>query len=489
MASSTLVASRRARLLDGPVAPVLFSLSWPMTVGLFAVIAINVTDTFYIGRLGTEELAAIGYCFPVIFGMSAIAIGVGNGATSVVSRALGAGQEKRARMLTTNTLLFVLIWSLVLAGAMYALSEEVFSLLALPARLQPHVDEYMDVWYAGLPFLIVPIVLNGLIRASGEAIVPSVLMVLAAAINAIVSPLLIFGLLGLPALGMAGAAWATVGARGLIAALCVVYLLREDLMEISRETFAGFFGCVADVARFGAPAFLAQLVSPVSGAIITRILSEQGAETVAAYAVGARIESLALIPFFALQSGIAPFIGQNVGAARTPRLRRAEMTAIVFALGWGLLAGLILFGFGGSLGGLFTADPAIAALTDRYLGLVGFGLFGAGLVIVSTGVFNPLGYPNLAMVLSVLRYLVLYAGLAALAHAGAFPFFSEVTGIFLAAPVSYVLAGLTAFTLVHLLIERPKRAMVPPAEGPRPIVGHDDLRPNRHPSAFEDEPS
>jgi putative MATE family efflux protein len=468
----SLTERRRARLLEAPIPGVLFQLSWPLTVGLFAVVAINVTDTFYVGRLGADPLAAIGYCFPVIFGMSAIAIGVGNGATSVVARALGAGEARRARMLTANASIFVTGFACLLSGLMFWLSDEVFAALGAPPRLMPYIDAYMDVWYGGLPLLILPIVLNGLVRAAGEAVVPSVLMVVAAVLNAALSPVLVFGLLGAPAIGMAGAAWATVIARALITALALAYLFRERLIEVSRETLAGFWTCVRDITGYGLPAFLAQLIAPVSGALIVRFLSSEGADTVAAYAVGARIESLAIIPFYALQSGISPFVGQNVGAQRFGRLRGAERSVIVFSLVWGAVAGLILYAFGGAIGGAFTDDPAVAALTDRYLGLVAFGLWGAGLLIVSVGILNPLGYPNLAMTLNWLRYLVLYAGLAGLAVAGLSPV-AGVTGVFAAAPASYVASGLLALFLIHRLIEKPKRteargAKAPAASAPKP---------------------
>ena len=462
---------RRERLLTGPVAPVLFSLSWPVTVGLFAVIAINVTDTFYIGRLGPDQLTAIGYCFPVIFGLAAVSIGMGNGASAVVSRALGAGEDARARMLTTNTGLFVFGAAVLLAALMLAVSDAVFTrLLGVPEALMVHVRSYMTVWYLGLPLLILPIVLNRLVRASGESLVPSVLMIAAAIINAAASPLLVFGMFGLPELGMAGAAWATILARGIVAALAVAYLARQELIALEWSALRGFGGCVREVMSYGGPAFLAQLASPIGTGIVTRLLSDQGPETVGAFAVGARMEALALIPFFATQSGVAPLIGQNVGAGRIDRLRRTERALGAFAVGWGVLVGAALFAFGEDLGGLFTRDPAIAALTDHYLEVTAWGYVGAGLLFLAIGVFNPLGYPNLAMGLNVTRYLLLYAGLAALAASGALPWFSGTTGIFAAAPVSFTVAGVLSGGLVHALLDRPKRTVAPTApSGVRPI--------------------
>lgn len=453
--TSFSIGARRQRLVTEPVTKLLFDLSWPMSLGLFSVIAINVTDTFYIGRLGAQELAAIGFCFPVIFGMSAIAIGMGNGGAAVVSRAIGAGQEERAQSLIVSTLLFVAMFAAVLAVVMLQVSDSVFMALGAPRDLLPLINQFMTVWYAGLPLLVLPIVVNGLIRAAGEARFPSILMVLAALINAVVSPFIIFGLLGFPALGMAGAAIATIIARLVITVWALHWLFRARLVTFRTGLTDTFLPCIREVLRYGAPAFLAQLVSPVGSAIVTRLLAASGPEAVAGFAVGARIESLALIPFFALQTGITPFIGQNVGAGEDARLRLAERNIWGFALLWGSMGALLLTVFGESLAFLFTNDPVIAATCDAYLEAISFGFWGAGLLVVSIGVFNPLGYPSLAMGLSALRYVGIYAGgaLAAVMVLGV----GAERAVFSAASLSYVFSGLAAALFIRFLLTRPNR--------------------------------
>lgn len=460
------IGERRTRLIEQPVTKVLFDLSWPMTLGLFSVIAINVTDTFYIGRLGSEELSAIGFCFPVIFGMSAISIGMGNGGAAVVARAIGAGQEEQARALITSTLIFVVAFAVILALIMLQVSDTVFLALGAPPDLLPYVNQFMRIWYIGLPLLVLPIVLNGLIRAAGEAKVPSGLMVLAAIINAVISPFIIFGLLGFPALGMAGAATATIIARLVICILAVAWLIRAELITWSLTVLKGFVPCILQVLRYGAPAFMAQLVSPIGSAIVTRLLSSSGPDAVAGFAVGARIEALALIPFFALQTGITPFIGQNVGAGEDARLRLAERNVWGFALIWGCVGAGILYAFGGSLAGLFSDKPEIVAVSDAYLEAIALGLWAAGLLFVGIGIFNPLGYPNVAMGMNGLRYVAAYAGLAALGVLVLGQ--SPVEAVFQAAWVSYVIAGLASAVLVHFLLQRPNRTDLKTTETRQP---------------------
>lgn len=426
-----------------------------MTLGLFSVIAVNVTDTFYIGKLGGTELAAVGFCFPIIFGLSAISIGMANGGASIVSRAIGAGRDTQARELISSALLFVFLVAVVLTLIMFQISDQAFLLLGAPPELLPTINQFMHIWYLGLPLLVAPIVLNGLIRAAGEAKVPSGLMVLAAVINAVISPFLIFGLLGMPELGMRGAAIATIIARFVISAMAVHWLLRSGLLMLSGQAFQRFIPCTAQVLKYGAPAFFAQLSSPIAMATVTKLLSAAGPATVAGFAVGARIEALALIPFFALQTGITPFIGQNVGGEADGRLRQSERAVWFFCALWGGISGLILFTCGESLAALFTDTAAISATSDAYLEAISFGMWGAGLVAVAIGIFSPLGYPNLSMAANALRYVVFYAGGAFLA-VSVFGIGAE-QAVFWSSAGSYAVAGIIAAFGVRVLLTRPNR--------------------------------
>lgn len=448
---------RRQRLLAGPVGRVLFNLSWPLSLGLFSVIAFNVVDTLYIGRLGPEPLAAIGYCFPIIFCMSAVAIGLGNGATSVVSRSLGRKDFCRARIRITDTILFTTALSLLMVGGMFLIDDAVYGWLAVPAHLIPYIRQYMDIWYVGLPLLMQPIVLNGLIRATGDAIFPSAIMVMAAGINAVVSPFLVFGLWGAPDLGMAGAAWATIIARGTLVIVALWYLWRQELVHILGHNFEIFFNSVAEILRYSVPAFLAQVVSPFSSAVIIRLLSSAGPDTVAAYTVATRIESLILVPLFSLGAGISPFTGQNSGAGQPERLLIAENRAISFSLIWGAAAALFLFLFGHTIAGVFTTDPDIQAQSAKFMTFIGLGIWGAGFLYVAVGVTNPLGYPNLGMGLSIFRNLILFAGISLIAvNLVRLP---PEQVILYTAPSAYILAGLTAALVTRWLIKKQIRAM------------------------------
>ncbi|RMF83839.1 MAG: MATE family efflux transporter, partial [Nitrospirae bacterium] len=203
----------RARLVEGAVGRTLAGLALPMVVGLFAVIAFNVADAYFIARLGTAPLAAVGFTFPVALVVGSLGIGLGTGTASALSRAIGEGDGGRVRRLATDAIVLALGVALAICLLGLATLEPLFRLLGAPDALLPRIREYMAIWYLGAPFLIVPMVGNNAIRATGDARVPSAIMVSAALLNVVLDPLLIFGLAGLPRLGLRGAAIATVAAR------------------------------------------------------------------------------------------------------------------------------------------------------------------------------------------------------------------------------------------------------------------------------------
>ncbi len=455
-------ARDRRRLTEGPVGATLFHLSWPMTVGLLSVIAFNVVDTLYIGRLGADPLAAIGFCFPVIFSTSAVAIGLGTGAGALVSRAIGAGDMERARRLSTNAL----ILAVIIVGALTALGAASVgplfrNLLGAPDELIPLIESYMHIWYAGMAFLVVPMVGNSILRANGESLLPSAMMVVAAILNAVLSPPLIFGLLGAPRLEMAGAAIATSLSRSTML-FATLWLLqnRGRLIDWSGASLSSFAEDARAVFRVGGLAALAQAIQPLSAIAITRLLAGFGSSAVAGFAVGARIEALFLVPFFALQTGLGPFVGQNAGAGDAARVGAARDRAMMFIALWAAVAFAILSVFGETVAGWFTPDAEIAALSARYVLFASGGFLGAGLILTGVATLNPLNRPLFALSLTLLRFLGIYLPLGFV-----FSRLQGPEGVFAAAGLSYLVAGAAAFLLTRWATRELKARSSAPAPG------------------------
>ncbi len=197
----------------------------PMILGAFSIIVFNLVDTFFISKLGGEPLAAISFTFPVIMVIGALSHGIGMGAASVLSRAIGAGDHKRVQRLTTDSLLLsVLIVSLVSSCGLIFL-DPLFLLLGAGESLLPLIRSYMVLWFSTVAFMIIPMVGNNSIRAAGNTLFPGMIMAVSGLINAVLDPVFIFGYLGFPAMGIQGAALATALARAfsLVVALYVMH--------------------------------------------------------------------------------------------------------------------------------------------------------------------------------------------------------------------------------------------------------------------------
>ena len=211
-------------LTKGPVAGNLRRQAGPFALGLVAIFSFEAVDLFFIGQLGDAPLAAIGFTLPVIWLLYGIGIGFEAGAASCVSRAVGKGNQSLARRLTTDTAVLASMVALVLCFIGLATIEPVFRLLGAPADLMPQINAYMQVWYWVAPIDVALWTCLASIRARGNALLESKIIIAAAMLNLVLDPLFIFGLFGFPRLEIQGAAVATlVSAATMLIYTCLLY--------------------------------------------------------------------------------------------------------------------------------------------------------------------------------------------------------------------------------------------------------------------------
>jgi len=431
--------SRRARLTDGPVGRTLLALALPMVVGLFAVIGFNLADTFFVARLGTRPLAAMGFTFPVTMVVTSLALGLGTGTTSVVSRAIGEGDHHRVRTLATGALTLALVVALLAMALGLATLAPLFRLLGASPDLLPLIRDYMVPWYAGIPFVVVPMAGNAAIRATGDARSPSVIMLTAATVNVALDPLLIFGLLGFPRMELRGAAIATVIARAttLVVSLSILHL-REHLLTPPRwrHTWQAW----GQILHIGIPAAITNLLAPIAFGVITWLAAGFGPEAVAAVGTANRIEALSLIAIMALGASMVPFVGQNWGAGLLDRIRHAQGLAYRFAHAWGGIVWLFFLASAPAIAALFTDDPAVSRHIVNYLRIIPLGYGLQGVALLTTSLFNAINRPLVAASIQTTRMFLLYLPCAAIGARMA-----GLTGMFAGICGANVMAGLGAW--------------------------------------------
>jgi len=452
-----------AVLVDRGVTRTLFSMALPMLAGTFAMNAYNLTDTWFVSRLGTRPLAAMGYTFPVVMLLTCVAHGIGSGVTTLVSHAIGRHDRQDAARLVTHGMLLAASVAAAMSVGGYVLVEPVFVRLGADAETLPLIGQYMRTWYVGAVFMVLPMLGNGILISSGDSKAASLFMILGTVINTILDPIMIFGWLGVPAMGIRGAALATVMAQG-VSTVWLIWLLARKHRLIVRHGWGG-----ADVAaslrrimRFAIPSILSMILMPVSSAVITRILSGFGHEAVAATGAAGRIEMFAFMVPMALGISLTPFVSQNFGAGRMDRVGQARRLSTWFAVLYGGLIAVVFFVAAPALAAVFTKDPRVAETLILYIRIVSFGY---GLMELHrysgfflTGMHRPIN----ATLLNVIRVLVLLIPLSYLGARG-----WGIVGVFGGRLATDVVVGCLGFLWVARVLARQKAAAAGGRYGPR----------------------
>lgn len=445
-------STAEARLTDGNVTRMLVRLTIPMVFGVLSMVLYNLVDTFFVGRLGKDQLAALSFTFPVVLVINSLAMGMGMGASAAVSRAIGAGDHARVRRLATDSLMLALLIVGAVAAAGILTIDPLFRLLGAGDRIRPYIREYMSIWYPGMIFVVVPMVGNNTIRATGDTRTPGLVMMLGAGVNAALDPLLIFGLGPFPALGIRGAAAATLIGRSITFGVAIYVLaVREHLLDFRRPAFRAVVRSWQEVLYVGIPNAASRMIIPLGAGVVTRILSQYGPETVAGYGVATRVEFFALAVVNALSSVVAPFVGQNLGAGKMDRIRRGYASAQWFSAAVGGLSLLLLVVLAGPVARLFSDAPEVTRVTVRYLRIVPFAYAFQGIYLITIPALNVFRKPLLGAGLGAVEMFALIVPLALL---GARLF--SWTGVFVAVAVSYGVTGLLSrFAFLHTLNTHP----------------------------------
>ncbi|EJN6957961.1 MATE family efflux transporter [Aeromonas hydrophila] len=394
-------------LLTAPMTSVLLRMTGPMILGIVAILAFNLVDTFFIGMLGTQALAAISFTFPVTFVVTSLAMGLGAGLSAVMGHALGQGKhDEAARITTDNLFLAVLLVALIaLAGALTI--HPLFRLLGASDELIALIYDYMLIWYLTVPMLVLPMVGNAAIRATGDTKTPSLVMTVAGLVNGVLDPLLIFGIGPFPAWGIRGAAIAT-SLSWLMAMLVSLYILRhrEGLLRWHLSPRPQLLAHWRALLHVAVPASFTNMLNPLANAVLMTIFAGLGTEVVAAYGAASRVEALLLIVMMALSSVLAPFISQNCGAGNPARAKAALQFCMRFALLFQLAVYGLTWLLAPFIAELFSDHPQVVRLIVLYLHLVPIGYGFQGMVMLLASALNGVRASSVSFLFNGLRLFV-----------------------------------------------------------------------------------
>ncbi len=447
------MAQETAKFLEGNLFRHITVMSLTASVGLVAVFLVDFVDMIFISMLGNAALAAaVGYAGAILFFTTSFGIGMAIAAGALVSRALGQNDEDRARQLITNSLVYGVLFGIAFSALVWMNLGFLTSLVGATGDTQALAINYLQIIVPSLPFLMIGMMGGAILRAYGDARRAMMATIYGGLVNAVLDPILIFGL----DLELTGAALASVAARLAIAATALLPIIRHHggISPPHMPSFLRDFGPVFGIAL---PAILTQLATPIGQGYVTRAMAEFGEAAVAGMAVVSRLTPVSFAVIFALSGALGPIIGQNFGGGKHERVARAFRDGLIFIGLYVVGVSALLFFLRDPIVALFQAQGVGVTLIYLFCGPLALAFFFNGAIFVANSAFNNLGHPFYSTWVNWGRHTV---GTIPLVALGAYLF--GAPGVLIGQAFGGVIFAGLAYYLA-------RRVMAQEAEGPRPV--------------------
>lgn len=392
----------------------------PFSLAVLALISTGIVDTIYLGRLSDPArpdlailaLAALTFAFPLTFIGNSANIGLGAGTMSAVSRALGQGEDERARRHAAAAVLMGLTVMSILVSAMLLAMPTVLRLAGASDEVRQMAIGYLSISLPGLVIVSVASMSNNILRAYGEAALPSSIMILAAIVNIILDPFLIFGIGPFPRLELQGAALATLTGN-IVGASYGFYLImfRRKAISFAEMTLRSIKRAWRIIGEVGIPAAGTNIIVPVATFTAVAILGLTLTEVeIAAFGVASRAELISIGVIYGLSACIGAITGRNGGAGKTERVRETFRICFWICFIWCSFMAIIMAAFAEPIAHIFTNDETLIEKIIPYFYIVPITLFGYGFVFVAAAGLNAIGRPLFGLTYTIIRSLILYVG-------------------------------------------------------------------------------
>ncbi len=424
------------QLTSTPVKKVMLRMIAPASFGMLMTFMFQLVDTYFIGKLGTLELASISFAYPVYLLIVSLFMGISAGISSSIGKALGESNLLKAKLISGISILFFSFATLLIGIIGYKTIIPLFTLLGANADTLPHIAAYMQIIYLGMFALVGTLIGNAALMAKGIMLKSTLIMAIGGVINLVLDYLLIFGAGPIPAMELEGAALATVISWISTCILMTILLVKEKLIRIHFPK--GTINTLKEVIYISLPAVAAQVLNPIAIAVITRLSSAYGDAAVAAYGIATRIESLGLTAILSLSVILTPIVAQNFGAKIQQRLDQIIVYSGKLTVYWGIALFLLLFFLAEPLAGIFTSDELIIKHITFYFRIVGISFPSFGLALITTSFFNGVYQPKASLQITLLRSLGLTIPLAIIGS------LVDSTGIWIGIAIANILSAIYA---------------------------------------------
>ncbi len=388
-AKESSIMLEQAKFLQGDPLHHIVVMSASASVGMIAIFIVDFADLYFISLLGEAAMAAaVGYAGTLLFFTTSISLGLMIAMGSLAAQRIGSGEPEKAQRMATSVIALGLIVGIVISVIVWLFTPALLDLMGARGQTRDFAVRYVRIIVPTMVVMVGAMSCAGLLRAHGDARRPMNATLIAGGVNAVLDPLLIFGL----GLGLDGAAIASVCARLAMAVFTVVPVIRH-YGGFAPFRISAFIADLRPIAAITVPAILTNIATPVGNFIVTRAVADFGDGAVAGYSVVGRLTPLAFSLIFALSGAVGPIIGQNYGAGNYARVSETIWKSLGFAAAYTLVAWLALFVFREAIAAQFNVQGDGRAVIFAFCAIVAPLIFFNGALFVANAAFNNLSRP------------------------------------------------------------------------------------------------
>ena len=410
-----MIEEKENRMGVMPVGKLLFSMSTPMVISFLVQSLYNIVDSIFVARYSPDALAAVSLAYPIQILMIAVSVGTGVGVNALLSRLLGEGKKERAKATADNAVLLAIISSIAFA---------IFGAIATRAFFdaQTNSETIRNLGYSYLSIvtifsfgLILEVTYERILQSTGKTIYNMITQGIGAIINIILDPILIFGLLGAPKMGIAGAAIATVAGQIIAMILSFIFNVKynEDVnISFGKHIFKPDFIIIRDIYKVGIPSIAMQSMSTLMMLGLNKILVRYSDMAVNVLGIYYKLQSFVFMPIFGLNNGMTPIVAYNYGARNKDRIMKALKYSFLSSIVIMVIGTVIFWVFPKELMILFSPNEEMLRLGIPALRICSLCFILAAFDVIAIASFQSLGNGMYALYASFLRQLVLILPLA-----------------------------------------------------------------------------
>lgn len=390
-----------------PINRLLIGVSLPIMISMLVQALYNIVDSIFVAQINENALTAVSLAYPVQSLMISIAVGTGVGTNALLSRTLGEKDFEKANRVAANSIFLAVVSFLAFMTVGLLFSRAYFTSQTADPEIVGYGVAYLSIVCIGSLGKFTQIAFERLLQATGKTLYSMVSQAAGALLNIILDPILIFGYFGMPKMGVAGAAVATVIGQSVSAVLAIAFNLKVNReLNLNLMGFRPDAGIIRDIYKVGVPSIVMRSIASVATYGLNNIVIRFSPTACAVLGVYYKLQSFVFMPVFGLNNGMVPIIAYNYGARNRERVTETIKLSITYAVVIMVIGMTVLQLFPGKLLGLFNASEGMLCIGIPALRIISLSYVFAGVSVVASSVYQAFGNGVLSLIVALVRQLV-----------------------------------------------------------------------------------